>query len=100
MEKCIRNVSELKHYILEYNGIYIVLIMLRNYKLFYYSGVKYKLRFQALLCDLPAKSAILETKQFNGEFGCLTCYHPGEYSIEFRKRIYVPEKKVILRFKK
>ena len=27
--------------------------------------------------DMPAKAAVLDQKQFNGEFGCTTCLHPG-----------------------
>ena len=33
-----------------------------------------------LLCvvtDLPAKAAILNCIQYNGEYGCSTCKHPG-----------------------
>ena len=29
-------------------------------------------------CDLPAKSLILNIKQFNGFYGCPRCLHPGE----------------------
>ena len=41
--------------------------------------------------DLPAKAAALNVKQFNGEFGCLNCLHPGEYSKIHRKTIYPPK---------
>ena len=30
------------------------------------------------LADLPAKSALANCNQYNGEFGCLSCKHPGE----------------------
>ena len=33
-----------------------------------------------LLCtvmDLPAKAALLNVIQYNGEYGCTTCKHPG-----------------------
>ena len=33
-----------------------------------------------LICavmDLPAKAALLNVMQFNGEYGCSTCKHPG-----------------------
>ena len=33
-----------------------------------------------MIADLPAKAAMLNIKQFNGEFGCITCLHPGESS--------------------
>lgn len=42
--------------------------------------------------DLPAKAAVVNAKQFNGEFGCIYCYHPGEYCRLFNKRIYPPLK--------
>jgi len=38
--------------------------------------------------DLPAKASVLNVKQFNGEFGCITCDHPGESSKAARKWIY------------
>jgi len=33
-----------------------------------------------LICavmDLPAKAALLNVMQYNGEYGCSTCKHPG-----------------------
>lgn len=33
-----------------------------------------------LLCavmDLPAKASLLNIMQYNGEYGCMTCKHPG-----------------------
>ena len=33
-----------------------------------------------LLCavmDLPAKAALLNVMQYNGEYGCITCKHSG-----------------------
>jgi hypothetical protein len=38
----------------------------------------FDVRIQSFLMDLPAKAAVLNIKQFNGEFGCLACDHPGE----------------------
>ena len=38
--------------------------------------------------DLPAKASVLNVKQFNGEFGCIACDHPGEGSKKARKWIY------------
>jgi hypothetical protein len=35
-------------------------------------------RVQALIVDLPAKAAMLNVKQFNGEFGCISCFNSGE----------------------
>ena len=39
--------------------------------------------------DLIAKAPIVNMKQFNGEYGCLTCTHPGTY-IHPRSRVYLP----------
>ena len=47
---------------------------------------KYKVRIQAVLVDLPAKAALFQTHQYNGQFGCLVCYNPGVS--KDRKRIY------------
>lgn len=36
-----------------------------------------------LICgtaDLPAKSEILNCNQFNGQFSCMSCLHPGEHN--------------------
>lgn len=41
--------------------------------------------------DLPAKAAVLCAKQFNGEFGCAVCIHPG-LSLGNRGRVYLPQK--------
>ena len=30
------------------------------------------------LCDLPAKAALFNIIQFNGQYGCPSCNHPGE----------------------
>lgn len=38
--------------------------------------------------DLPAKACATNTKQFNGEYGCLYCFHKGERF--HRARIYPP----------
>jgi len=40
--------------------------------------------------DLPAKAAVLCAKQFNAEFGCSVCLHPG-LRLENNARIYLPE---------
>lgn len=39
--------------------------------------------------DLPAKAAVLASKQFNGEFGCSVCLHPG-HRLSNNSRIYLP----------
>jgi hypothetical protein len=49
----------------------------RNYQL---KGLKFKINCHSLIVDLPAKASVLNIKQFNGEFGCIACIHPGEFS--------------------
>ena len=45
-------------------------------------------RIQSVVPDLPAKSMLFNLKQFNGQFGCSTCTHPGRYDNELRARLY------------
>jgi hypothetical protein len=40
--------------------------------------IKLKIRSHSGGLDLPAKAALTNTKQFNGEFGCIACFHPGK----------------------
>lgn len=40
--------------------------------------------------DLPAKAIVLNTKQFNGQYGCSTCLHPGE-RLPNGARVYPPQ---------
>lgn len=39
--------------------------------------------------DMPAKAIVLNAKQFNGEYGCSTCFHPG-LRLPNGSRIYLP----------
>ena len=39
--------------------------------------------------DLPAKAAVLCMKQFNGEYGCAVCTHPGA-RLANGARVYLP----------
>ncbi len=39
---------------------------------------------------MPAKAAILNIKQFDGEYECLHCFHPGSHLHEYSKRVYLP----------
>ena len=61
---------------------------------FFLQGHQITIRVQAGLFDLPAKAAFLKCKQWNGQFGCIQCYHPGEHSFAFKKRIYPPKPEV------
>ena len=45
-------------------------------------------RIQSVVPDLPAKSMLFNLKQYNGQFGCSTCKHPGRYDKELRARLY------------
>ena len=40
--------------------------------------VTVKARLLVVVTDLPAKAAIMNIMQFNGEFGCPVCLHKGE----------------------
>ena len=40
--------------------------------------------------DLPAKAFALCIKQFNGEYGCPVCHHPGK-RLSNNARVYLPE---------
>lgn len=40
-------------------------------------GTTYKFRVAAVIADVPGKSKIMNSIQFNGRFGCSYCYHPG-----------------------
>uniref|UniRef100_A0A1W7R5X7 Putative enspm-5 stu n=1 Tax=Aedes albopictus TaxID=7160 RepID=A0A1W7R5X7_AEDAL len=41
------------------------------------NGITFKFRVAAVIADVPGKSKILNSTQFNGRFGCSYCYHPG-----------------------
>lgn len=45
-------------------------------------------RIQSIVPDLPAKALFLNIKQFNGQFVCSTCKHPGRYDRELKERVY------------
>ena len=40
--------------------------------------------------DLPAKAPVLCAKQFNGQYGCSVCLHPGK-RLSNNARVYLPE---------
>lgn len=42
------------------------------------------------VCDLPAKAIVLNSKQYNGKYGCSVCLHPGE-RLPNNARIYPPD---------
>ena len=53
-----------------------------------YATVKAKLSLAVF--DLPAKAAVLNCKQFNGNYGCSVCLNPGFQ--QGRCRVYLPRK--------
>ena len=59
------------------------------------SGVVLRPKLQMGVFDLPAISAVTNTKQFNGKHGCFYCLDEGE--VYNRARIYPPSDKHILR---
>ena len=61
--------------------------------MFIQASVYCKIRCHAAIFDLPAKAAQLNVKQYNGYFGCLMCYHPGQY---INGNMVYPFEKVII----
>ncbi len=59
-----------------------------------FKNLSFDIRIQSFLMDLPAKASVLNVVQFNGEFGCITCDHPGESSKIQRKWVYPYKTKV------
>lgn len=49
-------------------------------------GKKIFVRIHACVADAPARAKVSNSKQFNGEYGCLHCLNPGVNM--FNKRIY------------
>jgi hypothetical protein len=49
---------------------------------------------------LPAKAAQLNVKQYNGYFGCITCYHPGQYIARIFRFFYDIVVKNLFKFTK
>ncbi|CAF0951785.1 unnamed protein product [Brachionus calyciflorus] len=51
----------------------------------------YNIRIYCLIADAPARAKVLNIIQFNGEFGCFHCLHPGKNIGQGRggnKRVY------------
>jgi hypothetical protein len=49
-------------------------------------GMQLNVFVHGLISDSPARSKICNSIQFNGNYGCLFCYHPGK--VIGRKRVY------------
>lgn len=49
-------------------------------------GMNLNVFVHGLISDCPARSKICNSKQFNGNYGCLFCLHPGRAA--GRKRVY------------
>ena len=43
-----------------------------------YGEVTCKAKLLIIIADLPAKAALLNCNQYNGQYGCATCLHPGQ----------------------
>jgi hypothetical protein len=43
------------------------------------------------IADLPTKVAEFNIKQLNGDFGCVSCIHPGLFNNQSRKMTYPPD---------
>lgn len=50
----------------------------------------YRAKLVMVIADLLAKAAVLMAKQFNGEFGCSVCIHPGK-RLPNNARVYLPD---------
>lgn len=44
---------------------------------FYVSGIHYRIRVVIITTDTPARPILRCTTQFNGQYGCDVCLHPG-----------------------
>jgi predicted HAD superfamily hydrolase len=55
------------------------------------------IRCHSFFADLLARAAFLNIKQFNGYYGCLNCFHPGEYDQASSKLIFKPKDNVPLK---
>ncbi|XP_062593832.1 uncharacterized protein LOC134255326, partial [Saccostrea cucullata] len=61
--------------------------LMKSLKMLETNGIEYEVDNEQILtkaflicgtADLPAKSLVLNCNQFNGQFSCLKCLHPGE----------------------
>uniref|UniRef100_A0A1X7TR45 Uncharacterized protein n=1 Tax=Amphimedon queenslandica TaxID=400682 RepID=A0A1X7TR45_AMPQE len=68
---------------------------LENNGISYSPNVVIRAKLLMAIFDLPAKSSVTNTKQFNGEYGCLYCEEKGE--VCNRARIYRPNPDMQLR---
>jgi len=75
----------------DFNGIFDEKV--NDFKKLFKNGIKIeslnlniKVFVHGLISDCPARSKICNSKQFNGEYGCLFCLHPGQ--LIQRKRVY------------
>jgi hypothetical protein len=72
-------------------GNYLILnIINRVLNLVFKGNLSLNIRCHNFVADLPARAAFLNVKQFNGYYGCLNCFHPGEYSDIYNKVIFKP----------
>lgn len=55
-----------------------------------FGNCTYRAKLVMGVFDLPAKAAVLCAKQFNGEYGCAVCIHPGK-RLPNNSRIYLPD---------
>lgn len=54
-----------------------------------FGNCTYRAKLVMGVFDLPAKAAVLNAKQFNGEYGCSVCIHPGK-RLPNNARVYLP----------
>jgi len=96
-ETVFQELSELCDKTMKINGVWHVFLYLNFHylKKYQFKDLNVYVRTQCLIADLPAKAALLNMKQYNGEFGCVACLNPGQAAGPGH-RIYPFDKKVKL----
>lgn len=74
-------------------------LLMKSLKFLVSNGIHYEVENEKictkgfLICgtaDLPAKSEILNWNQFNGQYSCMSCLHPGEHNEHKEAEAFTP----------
>ena len=93
MSKCVEAITEAVNCpYLKTKGYLIrhFFIFKKSFRFFSTGNLKIDIICQSFIADLPARASYLNVMQFNGYYGCMNCFHPGEYDLNNRKMIYKP----------
>lgn len=60
----------------------------------FFNNKKITIKIHAFIADSPARSKATNTKQFNGKYGCIKCYHPSARNSDNTSTIYPVLKKI------